>query len=415
MVSEKFRELVKEFESYALDTVNLRAVVVAQWIHESGRGTSDLFFKLNNASGLKYRPELKNVAEPEMYTAHDGPDLYCKFDSLLKFIMGYWLFINRPVYDGWKAFANDPRGYIMFLKSRGYATDPEYVSKVMNHLPEAEQLLREVSGQVVTDYSAVTWLARYWGPANVPVLVAFAGATPVVKYCSKNIEEQHEFEKLFTNARTSLMASPAAMIPDCPNWKIEQPVNQTLVGKVIKIDPGHSELRSGSSGTAPEYPSEYELNVHGANQLKNFLVDAGATVTIIDPADDDLTSIGNTAQGCDLFLSYHHNALNRKDHYACVMIHATKAKIGSKKFAALCAAHLAAELPHKLCNVSSEVPRGVYPAKLSVLSAAENTNCPVCVLVEPYFVDAYGERRFCAERTTKASIAIGNAIVEYFQ
>jgi hypothetical protein len=56
-------------------------------------------------------------------------------------VPGYWQFISRKVYDGWKAHASDPAAYIAFLKGKGYAGDPNYIEKVVLKLAEARQLL----------------------------------------------------------------------------------------------------------------------------------------------------------------------------------------------------------------------------------------------------------------------------------
>lgn len=123
----------------------LKAVCLAQWLLESGRGTSELFRKHNNAGGMKWRPEMQAYADLLVYEAHDGKDLYCKFQSLEMWISGYWAFIQRPVYDGWPQYARNPVGYITHLKKCGYAEDPDYVKKVLALLPEAEKLLGVVS------------------------------------------------------------------------------------------------------------------------------------------------------------------------------------------------------------------------------------------------------------------------------
>jgi len=124
----------------------LRAVTLAQWILESGRGTSKLSQEHSNFAGLKWRPEMQGFATPVKYNAHDGMDTYCAFSSEGRFIVGYWQFIGRQVYNGWQAFSQDPAGYIGFLKSRGYAGDPNYVAKVLALLPEAEVLLADTGG-----------------------------------------------------------------------------------------------------------------------------------------------------------------------------------------------------------------------------------------------------------------------------
>ena len=61
---------------------HLKPVQLAQAILESGRGSSDLFRSHGNPFGMKYRREMCGIAIPIQYSAHDGDDVYCKFDTL---------------------------------------------------------------------------------------------------------------------------------------------------------------------------------------------------------------------------------------------------------------------------------------------------------------------------------------------
>ena len=136
-----WNELVEEARGAEIPAPGLRIVTLAQWILESGRGTSALARQYANFGGLKWRDEMKGFATPVTYGAHDGFDTYCSFESPRAFIRGNWRFIARPVYSGWEAFANDPKGYIEFLKSRSYAADGGYVAKVLSLMSEAAELL----------------------------------------------------------------------------------------------------------------------------------------------------------------------------------------------------------------------------------------------------------------------------------
>lgn len=133
--------LVEEARIAEVLAPGLRVVTLAQWILESGRGTSALAREHANFGALKWREEMKGFATPVTYGAHDGFDTYCSFESPRAFIRGYWRFIARPVYSGWEEFADDPRGYIEFLKSRGYAADGGYVAKILPLMSEAAELL----------------------------------------------------------------------------------------------------------------------------------------------------------------------------------------------------------------------------------------------------------------------------------
>src|SRR6218665_269822 len=119
--------LVAAVRAHAIPTPKLKVAMLAQCILESGRGTSKLAVEHNNYTGLKYRPEMEGFATGVSYGAHDGTDKYCAFASPEAFVPGYWQFISRKVYDGWKAHADDAAAYIAFLKGKGYAGDPDYI------------------------------------------------------------------------------------------------------------------------------------------------------------------------------------------------------------------------------------------------------------------------------------------------
>ena len=125
---------------------HLKQVQLAQAILESGRGSSDLFRLHANPFGMKYRREMCGIAVPIQYSAHDGDDVYCKFDTLQDAVDGYWVFIDRPVYSGWRTSVATEADYIEFIAYAGYvggddAAKQQYVDKVNGLLEEASALL----------------------------------------------------------------------------------------------------------------------------------------------------------------------------------------------------------------------------------------------------------------------------------
>jgi N-acetylmuramoyl-L-alanine amidase len=136
-------DLVAAVKRAKFEFPSLKAVCLAQWIVESGRGTSVLFREHNNAGGMKWREEMRGYATPIEYVAHDGKDTYCKFPSLDNWIIGYWRFIDRSPYAGWRNQTHSSEAYITHLKKCGYAEDPAYVKKVLENLEKARELLDE--------------------------------------------------------------------------------------------------------------------------------------------------------------------------------------------------------------------------------------------------------------------------------
>ncbi len=109
----------------------LQLITLAQWALESGWASSDLAQDHLNFAGLKYRARMRDHAAPVDYEAHDGVATYCRFESIEQFIEGYWHFIDSGPYSGWEEFSEAPVDYIIHLHKAGYATDPNYVSKVI--------------------------------------------------------------------------------------------------------------------------------------------------------------------------------------------------------------------------------------------------------------------------------------------
>lgn len=213
-VTEKFKKLVRIYSTFPIQFETLRAVTVAQWMHESGRGGSLLFQKHNNAFGMKYRPELSPFAFAVKYGAHDGIDTYAEFHSLSDAIKGYWTFINRSVYDGWENHAGSGYTFLKYIFNKGYATDPNYVEKVLRLLPEAEELLNEVNAKYSVD--SVSWLCMHKDSDTWPCLVAYQGSKPVVKLKSKIKDKLIAFANHFPNAQSVLVSENIS--PNCPDF-----------------------------------------------------------------------------------------------------------------------------------------------------------------------------------------------------
>lgn len=138
--SEKFNDLIDLYRREQIEFPALKAVSVAMWILESGRGASGLAEQHNNFAGMKYRSEITQWAKRVRYTAHDGSSYYCAFETLDDFIAGYWAFLDRSPYVGWRNFGQDPAGFIAHVGPI-WAGDPNYVEKVGDLIPEAEDLL----------------------------------------------------------------------------------------------------------------------------------------------------------------------------------------------------------------------------------------------------------------------------------
>ena len=143
--TSKFRELAHEYTNYNVEFDGLRAVTLAQWTLESGYGNSKLASEHLNFAGLKWRPEMQGFAKPVTYAAHDGTEKYCKFDSLPAFLKGYWHFLDRDPYDGWRDHAGSPQDFIRFIGPI-YTPTHLYAENVLALVARAQELLDASSG-----------------------------------------------------------------------------------------------------------------------------------------------------------------------------------------------------------------------------------------------------------------------------
>jgi N-acetylmuramoyl-L-alanine amidase len=135
-----FEKLVAASRQAVIAHPKLRAVTLAQWMLESGRGTSKLATLHNNFGGLKWRPEMAAYATKVFYEAHDGGDYYCRFAGPEAFIRGYWAFLERAPYRGWKSHTATPEAFIRFIGPI-YTPSANYADKVLALLDEAGDLL----------------------------------------------------------------------------------------------------------------------------------------------------------------------------------------------------------------------------------------------------------------------------------
>jgi len=138
--SGKFKKLIKTFLRNESGYEDIFPASVAQFILESGRGSSKLAQRHNNFAGLKWRPEMQGVATKALVEAPSETAYFCSFSSIGKFVEGYWRFLDRSPYDGWEEHSDDPYSFIDFVAPI-WATDPAYSEKLKDLLGEADSLI----------------------------------------------------------------------------------------------------------------------------------------------------------------------------------------------------------------------------------------------------------------------------------
>ncbi|MGI0487128.1 N-acetylmuramoyl-L-alanine amidase [Pantanalinema rosaneae CENA516] len=346
-------DFIQALKQASVEFEHLKVIQLAQAILESGRGKSDLFKLHGNPYGMKFRKEMRAIADQVTYTDSAGEtDIYCKFDDVEEAVKGYWAFIDRPVYSGWRTSNHTPEDYIEFIAYAGYIGGPfdgsdndrkskdAYIKKILDLVPEAKTLLG-VSSPPITPPARQTWKAR---------------------------------------------------------------------GVLLEI--GHGPNPSGSEpGAVVGRIREYDLNGIAAQAARKVILAAGVPCTITDfggtTPRNDLYEIGQTAAGFDVFCSIHHNAANASAQGAEVLIHNRKGDATDLALAQSMSAEIAAEL-----GIRDRIARGRDPrVALGVLSGAEDTNVRVSVLAELYFMDApVTDHTDWSERGGRA---VGRAILKW--
>ncbi len=139
-LSPIFRELAELYARTPIEFPQLKEITLAQWMLESGRGNSELAKSFFNFGGLKWRKEMEGLATPVEYDAHDGLEKYCSFSTKDKFIQGYWKFLTREPYLGWRSNTDTGEEFIAFVGPI-YCPNAGYVQKVLALLTEARNLL----------------------------------------------------------------------------------------------------------------------------------------------------------------------------------------------------------------------------------------------------------------------------------
>ena len=199
--SDVFRELAKSLAAADIQFPNLKAVALAQWMLESGRGHSMLAIKHLNFGGLKWLDEMKWFATPVDYTdSANEEDTYCAFDSVDAFITVYWHFLGRSPYAGWEAHANNPEAFINFIAAIYCPSNEDYSENVLSMLPESVVLLQQ-SGEsnVFTSVSTtVRYRVRFYS-GDYPVRQKAANADKCICYV------EHHFNSAGPNANYALV------------------------------------------------------------------------------------------------------------------------------------------------------------------------------------------------------------------
>lgn len=349
-----WQDFVRVLNKSSIEFEHLKIIQLSQAILESGRGESALFQRHANPYGMKYRREMHQIAVPMTYKASDGEDVYCKFDDLDDAVAGYWIFIDRPVYAGWRHSSATPEDYLRFIVYAGYVGGPfdgtqadrdskeKYIEKIRHLIPEARRLLAD---QPVAD---------------VP------------------LNPEHA----------------------APIWR----------HKGVLLEVGHGPMPAGFDPGAVGVNGvrEYDLNLIAARAAKA-VIDAAGVPCVITDMNASLYAIGQLAAGYDVFCSIHHNSAGTAAQGAEALVHIDKGDASDVRLANLISAEIARELAIADRNRKNGTPRRA----LGVLSGAEDTNVRVSVLAELYFIHVAVPNP--TEWSTRGGQATGRAILQWLK
>lgn len=321
-----FLDFVKILSDTPVEFEHLKVAQLAQAILESGRGSSDLFTQHNNPFGMKYRSEMADFADSVSYTDHAGEtDNYCKFQNYSDAALGYWRFIDRDPYSGWRHSVETPVDYVRFIAFAGYVGGPH---------------------------------------ASVPDERKAEDRKAKNAYVRKVQRLFDEAEDLFRKSHTTGGATAGAV------WK----------RKGVFIDVGHGSKPGGYDPGAVHDGTEiteHQLNLISASTCEAYLSSQGVPVRV-DDGNKGNYSAGLASAGYDVFVSVHHNSVAGNAQGAEAFSHASKGTRADAALAKAASTAMATELGIR--------DRGPKLASHGVTSGARDAGVRAAILAEVYFM-----------------------------
>jgi N-acetylmuramoyl-L-alanine amidase len=353
-----FDQFTRALSRADIEFEHLKVAQLAQAILESGRGQSALFRDFKNPFGMKYRPEMAPYCQSVEYTDHaDETDQYCSFPDYARAVRGYWAFIERAPYSGWRHAAATAREYITFIAYAGYVGGPH--SAVPENLKPADRLRKD-------------------------------------QYIESVV-------RLFPEAedRLRMLARPV--------------VGKLWKAKGVYLDVGHGNKPSGYDPGAIHNASritEHSLNLIAARACSEVLLENGIPCRI-DDANVANYEAGTAAANYDVLVSIHHNATDngKRVQASEAYYHAAKGTGSDRMLSSLIAEAMAEEL-----GIEN---RGAKPNALAVLSGARAVNVRAASLAELYFIHVQTPANPATTEFTdwsrRGGMALGRAITAWLE
>ena len=422
---DKWQEYVKALADSEIEFPHLKTAILAQSIMECGRGSTKLFQDHNNPRGVHYHDFLSKWAKGVDYvtdTEPDGHGLFCHFFSMKDAVESYFAWFDHWAHYGdWRQAAKKTAtdflshigpyycfpGYTpSWIKAHGGLNYHQYI--MQNLYDEAEKLLMKVGPVEPPSLQDVTWFEFNLNDKKAPVLVGYAGSVPKFILTTNQVDAVVKTMAKFPGAKTFAVAPAGKSVPGIPEYnrgdepKPEPPKPTT--GKLINLDIGHSINNPGARSRAGA--DEYKLNKLQYNVIKEIVEKAGHRTKCYDPANDNLTAVGQFAKNSDMSIHLHHNAYDGDtDPGTEVLYDNDKAESQSIKFAKIVSAAMAKALGTK--------DRGAKPFGGTVMDVAEQQGTFPVILTEAYFLNPYNQAE-AEKRSIIAAKAIAQCILDWF-
>lgn len=308
---------LKEYTKFLADKNNfpelepIKPSILAMAILETGWGESDLFNEHNNAHGQKYRDFLSDFCEPISYKAHDGREVYCKFDSYENEIKA--MIKRLDTYDGyrnWRLSLHEncinPNYTFMAAIGETWAPKQDYPNKVYGLCEKAKDALKVFNHKQAG--------ATKGQPIKAPLILSVSKGTlnisinrEALKGLLKTWDDKHALEK-----------QKVDVVVDGGNLGLP------LKGKRIGIDMGHgyndkTHLFDNGASNSNTGVTERNCIEHCGKLLATELEELGAGVLLLTN-DNTQTRMSLTDRyrafeefGADAAVSLHFNSYHDSD------------------------------------------------------------------------------------------------------
>jgi N-acetylmuramoyl-L-alanine amidase len=362
---EEFTEVLKACDCKEYN--NVKVVMLAQAIIETGYGKSSLFLEQKNAFGMKYREFLSKYATKYKYYTDSEPerleddgsgkmaryDYFCSFGEFIETILCYCHKIrNQEEYKECNKYLDKPEEFLKELAKK-WAADEQYYIKVKGKLSEAYKLLEDEEGYK--------------------------------KEIQRRLEEhQAKLDQILKEYREHL-----------DKYHNTKPTTQHK----IMLNIGHHGT-VGCRGKNKDIKEEIEAEATVKEIIKFLSQHSNVQVDVINQddfrgtLDEQLKSVGRATKDYDLAIAVHYNA-NDGMEYGTEVLVAPNADKPTKEFAKL--------LCDSICEEFKTKNRGVKEKNLAVFAgyeAIENNKC-LFVLSEAHFLDDEIDADACRVKSLK--------------